>query len=261
MHYQIKSFIQFLLKSTSKHGIHSPFIYQFTENCLERKLNLENTDFKLYKSYKFVLLKNDNILQITDFGSGSKYFKNNRRKICDIAKYAGISSVKAKLLIKIIDYFKPKSILELGTSLGISTLVLCNHNKVKVATIEGCNNTLSTAKKQLGLLGLNSITYYNNQFENILPKITSNQKFDLIYFDGNHKKNATIKYFKQCLNCINNKTLFIFDDINLSKEMQDCWQEIIKHKLVTVSIDTFYYGILFFRTEQSKQHFLIRTKS
>ncbi len=261
MHYQIKSFIQFILKSTSKHGIHSPFIYQFTANCLARKLNPKNPDFKLYKSYKSILLKNNNTLQITDFGNGSKYFKDNNRKICDIAKYAGISSVKAKLLIKIIDYFKPKSILELGTSLGISTLILCNQNKVKVTTIEGCENTLNKAKECLSIFGLNSISFDNNQFDNILPKIAASHKFDLIYFDGNHQKNATIKYFNECLSCVVNETIFIFDDIYLSEEMQESWQEIIKHKLVTASIDTFYFGLIFFRIEQPKQHFLIRTKS
>jgi len=261
MYYQIKSYIQFLLKSTSKHGIHSPFIYQLTVNCLTYKLNTQNSVFKLYKSYKSFLLKNNNILQITDFGAGSKHFKNNRRKICDIAKYAGISTAKAKLLIKIIGYFKPKSVLELGTSLGLSTLILCRQNKTKVTTIEGCDKTLNRAKEYLCTYGLNSISFYNNQFDNILPKITTNHKFDLIYFDGNHQKNATKKYFKKCLNCINNETLFIFDDIHLSKEMQDCWQEIIKHKLVSVSIDTFYFGLVLFRNEQPKQHFFIRAKS
>jgi len=261
MFFQIISYFHFFLNSTSKYGIHSPFVYKFTTNCLSRKLISQNSDFKLYKSYKSELLKNKTFLEITDFGKGSKYFKNNKRKISDIAKYSGIPSVKAKLLIKIIDYFKPKSILELGTSLGLSTLILSNINKAKVVTIEGCKNTLNIAKKQLSLLNLNSITYYNNQFDNILPKITSKCNFDLIYFDGNHKKNATINYFKQCLSCVNNKTIFIFDDIYLSKEIQESWQEIIKFKQVTLSIDTYYYGLIFFRKEQPRQHFLIRTKS
>jgi len=261
MFYQVKSYLHFLIKSSSKHGIHSPFVYHFTDNCLSQKINLKNPHFKLFKSYKTALLKDKNTLQITDFGAGSKHFKDNVRKVSDIAKYAGISSAKAKLLIKIIDYFKPKSILEIGTSLGLSTFILSNQNKTKVITIEGCTKTQDKAKYYLSLFGINSITFYNNQFDAILPKITENQKFDLIYFDGNHKKDATLKYFNYCLNSINNETLFIFDDIHLNSEMYECWQEIIKNRLITVSIDTFYYGLIFFRAEQTKQHFLIRTKS
>jgi len=236
-------------------------MYKFTVNCLAHKIDSQNAVLKLYKNYKFNLLKNNNTLQVTDFGKGSKHFKNNKRKICDIAKYAGISTKKAKLLIKIVEYFEPKTVLELGTSLGLSTLILCRQNKTEVTTIEGCKNTINKAKVYLDTYKLNSILFYNKNFDSILPKITANSKFDLIYFDGNHKKKATLKYFNKCLNCINNETLFIFDDIYLSKEMQESWQEIRKHKLVSVSIDTFYYGLIFFRKELTKQHFIIRTKS
>lgn len=261
MIYQIISYLKFLFKSTNKYGIHSPFVFDFTINCLEKKPLKFHSNYLYYLSYKKLLLADKTFIKITDFGAGSKYFKSNNRQISDIAKYAGISNLKSKLLIKILDYFKPINILELGTSLGLSTLILSQQNKAKVITIEGCNAISNFAKSQLTSLGLNSITFITSEFSNVLPQLTKEHQFDLIYFDGNHQREATLNYFNQSLKSILNETIFIFDDIHLNKEMNESWQEIIKNPQISVSIDTFYFGIVFFRNEQPKQHFFIQTKS
>jgi predicted O-methyltransferase YrrM len=105
---------------------------------------------------------------------------------------------------------------------------------------------------------LNNINVVIGNFSNTLPEKLENKTYDLIFFDGNHQKEATIDYFEQCLLHIHNDSVFIFDDINWSKGMQEAWQHIKEHPLVTISIDTFYWGIVFFRKEQKKQHFTIR---
>ena len=80
----------------------------------------------------------------------------------------------------------------------------------------------------------------------------------MVYFDGNHQKAATLEYFQHCLQFVNNESFFIFDDIHWSKEMESAWEEIKKHPKVKVTIDTFQWGIVFFRKEQEKEHFIIR---
>lgn len=261
MFYQLFSYLKFLVKSTNKHGIHSPFVFDFTCHCLDKKLNEAHPILQSFLSYKNQLTSDKTSIEITDFGAGSKYFKSNKRRIRDMAKYVGISKIKAKLLIKIIAYVKPQNVLELGTSLGLSSIILSQQNRSQVLTIEGCPKTSSYAESKLKTLGFNSIHFVNSEFSKILPEITSKNKFDLIYFDGNHQKNATLNYFNLCLETVHNETIFIFDDIHLSKEMYESWQEIIKNTHISLSIDTFYYGILFFRAEQPRQHFYIRTNS
>ncbi|MDO9262230.1 MAG: class I SAM-dependent methyltransferase, partial [Flavobacteriaceae bacterium] len=76
--------------------------------------------------------------------------------------------------------------------------------------------------------------------------------------DGNHQKAATIAYFEQCLKSVHNDSMIIFDDIHWSTDMEEAWEIIQKNPLVTVSIDTFQWGIIFFRKEQEKEHFVIR---
>ncbi|MCF6212490.1 MAG: class I SAM-dependent methyltransferase [Flavobacteriaceae bacterium] len=261
MIYTVISYIKFLIKSTNRHGVHSPFVYNFISIGLNAKRKYLNKTFQDFIYFKEQLIDDKSEIIITDYGSGSKHFKGNIRQISDIAKYAGISDKKAKLLIRITAYFKPKIILEIGTSLGLSTSILAKNSQAKVTTIEGCPNTSETAKKYLKNLNYTNIEFITNKFDDVLPMITQNNTFDLIYFDGNHQKEATLNYFNQCLKTTHNKSLFIFDDIYLNANMQEAWRKIITHPKVSVSIDLFHYGLVFFRTEQPKQHFYLRTNS
>jgi hypothetical protein len=218
-------------------------------------------EFSILKNYRNSLLENKDTIEVTDFGVGSRVFKSNTRAINQIAKNAGISSKRAQLLFKIIHYFQPESILEIGTSLGIATSAMSLGNKnSKIITLEGCANTISVAKSQCQLQNLNNIEFIISEFSSYLT--TQNlqpRTYKLIYFDGNHSKKATLDYFEFLLPTITNDSVWIFDDIHWSENMEDAWEIIKKHPKVTVTIDTYQWGIVFFRREQKKEHFVIRT--
>ena len=144
---KIFSFIKFILNSTNQHGIHSPFVFDLTTRCFYNKKNIIKK--KLLKSYKYSLLNDKSKIVITDFGAGSKVFKSNLRAVNKIAKYAGINSKRGALLANITNYFKPASVLEFGTSLGIGTAAIhIGFPTAKIITLEGCENTAAIAKKQ-----------------------------------------------------------------------------------------------------------------
>jgi len=208
--------------------------------------------------FRNALLNNKKSIVVTDFGAGSKVFKSNQRKIATIAKTAGISTKRGALLLEISRYFNIKNTLEIGTSLGIATTYLGYDFTTTVTTLEGCPETAKIAQNQFDLFNFKNIKLHVGNFNETIPKALKNQKYDLIYFDGNHQKSATISYFEQCLKAIHNETVFIFDDIYWSKEMEEAWNYIKNHKKVSVSIDTFQWGIVFFRAEQAKEHFIIR---
>lgn len=255
------SYIKFLINSTSEHGIHSPFVYRLVTSCFYQKSELSS--YRLIKDYRKKLLKDHRKIKVTDFGAGSRVFSSEERKISAIAKNAGISEKRARLLNRLIPYFKIKTALELGTSVGISTAALAAGNNTKITTLEGCTNTASVAKEYFDDFNLQNIDLQVGEFQmklnQLLKKKTAkNEKIDLIFFDGNHQKNSTLAYFKKLLPLTHNESVFIFDDIHWSREMEEAWEEIATHPQVTVSIDTFFWGIIFFRKEQKKQHFLIR---
>lgn len=258
MLFQIKSYLRFLRKSKNEHGVHSPFVFSLVTKCFyDKKKHIE---YSILINYRKSLLRNKNTVKVTDFGVGSRVFKSNTRQISKIAKTAGISRKRAELLFRIVKYFQPLTILEIGTSLGLATSALAlGATKASITTLEGCPNTMALAKNQLQVFNFENINYIVTEFSAYF----SNSQFPipnskLTYFDGNHSKKATLEYFELLLPTITNDTVWIFDDIHWSPEMEEAWIIIQNHPKVTVTIDTFQWGLVFFRREQEKEHFVIR---
>ena len=198
------------------------------------------------------------VIEITDFGSGSKVFNSNRRAIKDIAKTSGTSLKRAKLLYRLVSYFEPKNVLELGTSLGIGTISMAlASSDAKIVSIEGCPEISKFTKQQFEQLQINNVQFINGSFSEIIPTL-EHHNWDLIFFDGHHDKEATLIYFEQLLVKAHNESVFIFDDIHWSKGMEEAWDIIKNHPKVSVTIDTFFWGFVFFRKEQAKENFVIR---
>tara|TARA_B110001454_G_scaffold153302_1_gene142617 strand:- start:1821 stop:2597 length:777 start_codon:yes stop_codon:yes gene_type:complete len=257
MAHLIIEYLKSLTKSSNQHGVHSPFVYHLVTKCLYKKT--EATSFKLFSKIKQNSLENKTVLKVTDFGAGSKVFKSKNREVSKIAKVAGISNKKAKLLIRLIAYFKPVNILEIGTSIGLGTSAIkIGNSDSQITTLEGCPETSRIAQELFKKNDFNKINIITGNFKETLPEVIKQKQFDFIYFDGNHNKKATLDYFNTCLATINNNSVWVFDDIYWSKEMKEAWSEIKKHPKVTVTVDIFHWGIVFFRKEQEKEHFKIR---
>jgi predicted O-methyltransferase YrrM len=258
MLFQIKSYLKFLWYSKNEHAVHSPFVFTLLTKCFyDRK---SKPLYSNLKKYRQSLLDNSNSITVTDFGAGSKVFKSNRRPIAQIAKTAGISSKHAELLLRVTNYLQPKSILEIGTSVGLATAAMALGNeKALITTLEGCPETAKIAQNQFKVFELDGINSIVSEFDSYLDTIPATEvKFDMIYFDGNHSKKATISYFEKLLPTITNDSVWIFDDIHWSPEMEEAWDFIQIQPSVTVTIDVVQWGLVFFRKEQPKEHFIIR---
>ena len=201
MFYRQRKYFQFLLKSSNQHGVHSPFVYQLVTKCLYKKI--DKNSWKTFQKSNNELLKN-------------KKIKNSHKK--------------AKILLKLIHYFKPKNNLEITSSLDLAVIKhAMNSRNTYVTTIANTPTEIS--------------------------EVTLNRKFDCIYF---HKNQITLKTFNTCLKTINNNSFFIFNDIYGSSETIKNWLSIKNHPKVKISLDLFYFGVIFFRKEQVKEHFKIR---
>jgi predicted O-methyltransferase YrrM len=251
------SYIQFLFKSKNHHGVHSPFVFDLLTKCLYKKTHNQEVD--TLKKYRKQLLQNKDIIEVTDFGAGSRIFKSNMRRVSDIAKHAGISRKRSRLLLQLMHYFQFEQVLELGTSLGISTAAMALGNpKSTIISLEGCLETAKIAQQMLDDFHLKNTKIEIGNFEETLPKTLKNRVFDFIYFDGNHSKEATWHYFENSLSHVHNDSLLLFDDIHWSKDMEEVWERIKNHPKVQVTVDTYQWGFVFLRKEQQKEHFTIR---
>ncbi len=258
--FQAKRYIQYLIKPNhwKGYGIHSPFIFDLVSELTQNKYHYYN--FNNIEAWRKSLLKSKEIIKFSDLGAGSKKFKNNSRKVSDIVRYNAIPTKYGRLLFRLVCCYKPQTIIELGTSTGISTLYLgLPSKKTKVLTIEGCSELAKLAQYSFDKFNAKNIKILNEAFDTGLDKaLNLLGKVDLVFFDGDHRKESTLNYFHKCLNYASNESIFIFDDIHWSKEMEEAWEEIIRNPQVKISLDLFRFGLIFFRKENSKEHFNIK---
>ncbi|MFI8378722.1 O-methyltransferase [Leeuwenhoekiella sp. NPDC079379] len=254
MWYTLKAYLNFQRKATNQHGVHSPFVYQFVTQCLYDKK--KHREYNKLLRYQEQLLNTQEKIEVVDYGAGSRIFKTNKRAVKDIAKHAGATLNRMKLLFRVVSYFKSQRILELGTSLGLATTAMALGGG-SITSLEGCPQTAGVAKRQLANAKIDIANIVVGDFKETL-KEQNDKKYDLIYFDGNHSKDATLDYFDKLLATVHNDSVWIFDDIYWSSEMTEAWELIKNHSSVQVTIDCFWLGFVFFRKEQVKENFRIR---
>jgi predicted O-methyltransferase YrrM len=256
--FQAKEFLKYQLQSTGIHSAHSPFLFDFIQNVLHDKRTFYCYE-KVERLREKLLLSEEGIL-VNDLGAGSKVSQSPKRTIRSIAIDAATPAKFAQLLFRIGTHYGCKSVLELGTSFGLTTLYLsCVSEDARVITIEGDESVAAYAAKHFQSLQKSRINLIQGAFENELPSALKQLgKVDLAYIDGNHRRDSTLNYFRQILPFTHEKSILVFGDIHWSKEMKRAWKEITSSQLITATVDLFYVGIIFFRKELSKQDFVIR---
>ncbi len=258
--FQLKSYLKYLSKAGYRRGhrIHPPFAFYLVRHLFYEKHKFYH--FDVIDELREDLLLSDEEIKVNDFGAGSKKFKSNVRSIKNLVKYNATSKQQGELISRLVNYFKPHNIIELGTSLGIGSMYLAMPNSQSALhTIEGCSNIAEAARKNFNNLNISNIYSYVGDFKDVLPGILNQlENVDMVYFDGHHDYQVTLDYFNMCLEKASSSALFIFDDIYWSKGMTDAWKEIVRHPQVSVSFDLFHFGIAILKKEVKKQHYMIR---
>lgn len=256
----ITSYFKYLLRSGNEHSIHSPFLFELYTKVIKDKSET-HPDYKNLKLLRQELLASNETIEILDLGAGSRINKSNLRKIKTIAKNAEKPEKFGKLFHRLIRHSQPESILELGTSLGLTTLYM---SKAKpdshILSFEGCPETAKIAQRNFEKSDAKNIEVILGNIDETLPKTLSKltNGLDYAYFDANHRYEPTVRYFEECLPYAKNESIFIFDDIYWSEEMTQAWEHIKAHPQVTLTVDLFWIGLVFFRKEQVKENFVLR---
>jgi predicted O-methyltransferase YrrM len=237
------------------HGTHSPFVFDFIKTVLNDKTYYP--EYEKVEALRRRLITDQTLLNVEDFGAGN----TSARTVSSIVKKAAKSAKYAQLLFRIVRKYQPKTILELGTSLGITTSYLSLANNLsQLITLEGSGAVATIAQKNFQQLELGNIKLVQGNFDDTLAGVLNTvEKIDLAFIDGNHRQEPTERYYRQLLGHINNNSMIILDDIHWSSEMEAAWKTIRSHDSVRCSIDLFFIGIVLFRQGfKQKQHFVIR---
>lgn len=240
------------------HGIHSPFVFDLVMQVLN-----DDRNFYAYESIeqqRALLLNSSENLEVVDWGAGGTEKKVTTRSVQQVAGRSLKPPKYARLLFRLVQHYQCKNVLELGTCLGITTSYLAAASSdIQVTTLEGAPSYARKARDIWQNLGLNNIRLIEGNFDDTLLEVVKNDSpWDLVFIDGNHRLEPTLRYFEQILPYTHAGTLFVFDDIHWSREMEEAWQKIQQHPSVTLTIDLFFVGLVFIRPEQmAKEHFII----
>lgn len=250
-------YIYYLLTSATKHGVHSPFVYDFVTQVIEPRQDLGQ--YGWIEQIRKRMLQSDALIEVDDFGASAK--KKYTKKLSSIVAQSVGKSKDLQLLQRICKAFNPEFSVELGTNVGISTLyqgsVLQGGH---FFSLEGSKSFADIAKFNIEEAGLTeNLTVVEGEFSETLPSILNMlPRLDYAFIDGNHQYEPTLQYFDMMLSKVHNNSIIVFHDINWSADMQRAWAAISNYKEVNVTIDLFDLGIVFFRKEQEKEHFRIR---
>jgi predicted O-methyltransferase YrrM len=258
--FTLKHFIRYILFSRHKlgHGIHSPFAFDIVSRIFRNKID-DDIVFNIEKIRR-KLIASQEVLEVDDLGAGSKKMKTRTRKVSDIVRYSSVPRKYGILLANLSKEFGRQSVLEFGTSLGISTMYMASGNPAtKVITMEGCRTTASFAEESFRESGYNNIRLMQGSLDSILEREKSEMNFPgLVFIDGDHRKASLLRYFDKVADMSDRNTVVVIDDINSSHEMADAWIEIKTDARVTMTIDIFRMGIVFFRDGLTRYDYMIR---
>ncbi len=216
--------------------------------------------FEKLEALRQKLLLDQTFIEVKDLGAGSTQLPDKKRSISSIARHSLSAAKQAQLLFKLVNYFQPKTIIETGTSLGLSSLHLAMpSSKTKVFTLEGCPQTAQIAQQNFEAMQVKNIELVLGDIAQTLPQVLKKiNQLDFAFLDANHQLKPTISYFEQCLAIAHQDTVFVIDDLYWSKEMQNAWQYIKQHPSVSLTIDLFVCGLVFLKKRIDKQHFILK---
>jgi predicted O-methyltransferase YrrM len=255
--FRLTGFIRYLFVARGRrgHGIHSPFVFDLVTRVIVKKtdpgtvFNIERIRKRMLADNRIVEVKYPGILR-----PGNKF-----RKVSDIAHTSPVPAKYGKLLASMAGEFGFPHIIEFGTSLGISTMYLASADrKTAVFSMEGCTPLAELASENFREAGFDNISVFTGDFQDGIEEIISRGiKPGLVFIDGNHRKEPLLYYFSRIAELSGNDTVIIIDDINYSGEMAEAWKLIRENEKVTLAIDLFRMGIVFFRKGFTRSNYLI----
>ena len=258
--FRIIKYLRYIFVSINRkgHGIHSPFVFDIVSRVFRNKTD-PSVVCKIEKVRKS-LIRDKRIIEVNDLGAGFDKQRNNLKSVSDIARYSAVPGKYGKLLANMAAEFGRPLIVEFGTSLGISTMYMASSCKeTLVYSMEGCHETAGIAERNFKEAGLKNIRVIVGSFERSIPDIVRlNIKPGLVFIDGNHRKEPLLEYFGNMAEISDNNTVIIIDDIYYSREMEEAWNEIKRYEKVSLTIDTFRFGIVFFRKGIGHKNYNIR---
>lgn len=244
--YPIGAWLRYWLNAVDDHSLHSPFLFDFYHSVLKKK---EPGPINSIESLRQKLLNDSRALKYEDLGS-----PHRGSTVAEIAGY-GMSTAKySSLFLRVANFFEARVIVELGTSFGINTLYLASRPEAQVHTFEGVREVADIAEITFEFAQSKNIQLHFGNIDTTLPSFLQGVKrIDMAFIDANHRYEPTIRYFRQLLPRLHERSVVVIDDIHRSPEMEKAWSEMERNELIYTTIDLFHCGLCFFDPSLTRQ--------
>lgn len=256
LYFQTKSYLRHWLLEVNEHSIHSPFFFDFYQNVLVKTDSFQT--FQKLEKLRSDLLCNETKIQVDVVGSGAIEPMKKTRSLGDIARTDLSHPDYCELYYRTAKHLNANKILELGTSLGLNTLYLAEHEDARVSTFEDCPAVADIALTNFEYFEKSNINLIEGNINTSLSNFLQYpEKLNLILISANHGYKSTLEYFSMLVKRVNERSIIIINHIHRCKEMELAWEWVKANKLVYGTIDLYLCGIVFFEPSLNKQHFIL----
>jgi len=252
--HQVRAYFKHWLTKVDRHSVHSPYFFDFYNKVIKSRGKLAYA--QQIEEIRNKLAHNATKIQMEDLGSGRD--RKKVRKLKEIVNTSVSPSAYAQMLLRICQYANAHKIVELGTSVGLTSLYLSYMEGSTVYTFEGSHALVNIALTNFEYLERPNIEIAEGDIDHTLPDFIERDtaKIGFVYIDANHTYDSTVRYYGMLMKRFNEKSIMVIDDIHNTTEMERAWNELRQHKLVYGSVDLFRCGILFFEPTLNRQHFV-----
>jgi predicted O-methyltransferase YrrM len=151
-------------------------------------------------------------------------------KMAEKESLPSIGPTKGKIIAQVIQDYKPRKILEIGTLYGYSAIlmssILPEENGGKVKTIEIDNGSANIARKNIEDAALaNKVDVIVGDALEIIPKL--HEKFDMVFLDGT--KEEYFKYLKLVEKNLEKGAVVIADNVGIFETSMYDYLEYVRN--------------------------------
>lgn len=253
--WRLGQWLRYYFGAKTIYNLHSTFETQAAQVMLEDRRNFYV--FSFAKMLRGQLTSNALVVEYDDLGAPSMAMSGKKRSLGKIARHTAVNPETGKRLFRLVQWLKPQTMLELGAGLGVSTLyqAAAARNSIFIA-LEGQTALAARTAQHIREYGFDKVTVRAGLFKDTLPEaLRSLQKLDYLFIDGDHRYEAVKANFYSCQPFFTENAVVVIADIHWSEGMLKAWHELRQSKGVSLSIDLYDIGILFFRNGQKQaQH-------
>jgi len=221
-------------------GIHSPFVFSLITNVLREK--------SLYYDYKRIEQLRDALLDDPSFLLNRETQKKIQKSLT--------SERHGRFLFRLVNFFHPETLLEIGTGLGVDTLYMASPQKnCRCFTLEEDPLLQDLSGKLFSAQSSSNIELVKGRWRDSLEEALNKiEKLDFVCLNANQKQ-PIHELYKMCRSKMHEQSIFVIRNIRVSKDLYELWEELKKEEKVISAVDMYSMGILLYNPSLTNKHY------